>query len=62
MLHRSNGQLLWDVEMADYRKHYGATSAHLVVDDLVISGTSGGDERARGFIAAYRVMKIRKSA
>jgi len=22
-LHRSNGQLLWDVEMADYRRHYG---------------------------------------
>src|SRR5262249_20959768 len=53
-LHRSNGQLIWDVEMADYRKHYGATSAPLVVNDLVISGTSGGDEGARGFIAAYR--------
>jgi len=53
-LHRSNGQLLWDIEMADYRKHYGATSAPLVVNDLVISGTSGGDEGARGFIAAYK--------
>jgi alcohol dehydrogenase (cytochrome c) len=53
-LHRSNGQLLWDVEMADYRQHYGATSAPLVVKDLVISGTSGGDEGARGFIAAYK--------
>ncbi len=53
-LHRSNGQLLWDVEMADYRQHYGATSAPLVVKDLVISGTSGGDEGARGFISAYK--------
>ena len=53
-LHRSNGQLLWDTEMADYRQHYGATSAPLVVNDLVISGTSGGDEGARGFIAAYK--------
>ena len=53
-LHRSNGQLLWDVEMADYRKHYGATSAPLVVNDLVISGTSGGDEGARGFLAAFK--------
>ena len=53
-LHRSNGQLLWDVEMADYRKHYGATSAPLVVKDMVISGTSGGDEGARGFLAAYK--------
>ncbi|HUS06059.1 MAG TPA: PQQ-dependent dehydrogenase, methanol/ethanol family [Bryobacteraceae bacterium] len=53
-LHRSTGQLLWDVEMADYRQHYGATSAPLVVNDLVISGTSGGDEGARGFLAAYK--------
>ena len=53
-LDRSNGQLLWDVEMADYRQHYGATSAPLVVNDLVLSGTSGGDEGARGFIDAYK--------
>ena len=31
------------------RQHYGATSAPLVVKDLVLSGTSGGDEGARGF-------------
>jgi alcohol dehydrogenase (cytochrome c) len=53
-LHRSNGQLLWDIEMADSRKHYGATSAPLAINDLVISGTSGGDEGARGFIDAYK--------
>jgi alcohol dehydrogenase (cytochrome c) len=53
-LSRINGQLLWDSEMADYRQHYGATSAPLVVNDLVISGTSGGDEGARGFIDAYK--------
>jgi alcohol dehydrogenase (cytochrome c) len=53
-LDRRSGRLVWDVEMADYREHYGATSAPLVVNDLVISGTSGGDEGARGFIAAYR--------
>ncbi len=52
-LHRANGQLLWDVVMADYRKHYGATAAPLVVDDLVISGVSGGDEGVRGFVAAF---------
>ncbi|HTD62027.1 MAG TPA: PQQ-binding-like beta-propeller repeat protein [Gemmatimonadaceae bacterium] len=52
-LARANGALLWDVEMADYHKHYGATSAPLVVNDLVLSGTSGGDEGDRGFIAAY---------
>ncbi len=52
-LHRANGQLLWDVVMADYRKHYGATAAPLVVGDLVISGVSGGDEGVRGFVAAF---------
>ncbi len=54
-LQRTTGELLWDVEMADSREHYGATSAPLVVNDLVLSGTSGGDEGARGFIDAYKV-------
>ncbi len=53
-LHRTTGNLLWDVEMADFREHYGATSAPLVVNDLVIAGVSGGDEGNRGFLDAYR--------
>jgi PQQ-dependent dehydrogenase (methanol/ethanol family) len=53
-LHRLTGNLLWDVEMADYRQHYGATGAPLVVGDLVIAGVSGGDEGNRGFLDAYR--------
>ncbi len=53
-LHRAGGQLLWDIEMADYRLHYGGTSAPLVVNDLVIAGVSGGDEGNRGFIDAYK--------
>ena len=53
-LDRASGQLLWESEIADYRQHYGTTSAPLVVNDLVITGTSGGDEGARGFIAAFR--------
>jgi len=53
-LHRLTGSLLWEVEMADSHVNYGATSAPLVVDDLVISGTSGGDEGIRGFVAAYK--------
>ena len=52
-LHRLTGQLLWDVAMADYHENYGTTSAPLVAGGLVISGTSGGDERVRGFLAAY---------
>lgn len=53
-LHRVTGALLWDTEMGDGKQPYGATSAPLVVNDLVLSGTSGGDEGVRGFVAAYR--------
>jgi alcohol dehydrogenase (cytochrome c) len=52
-LHRANGRVLWETRMADYREHYGATGAPLVIDDLVISGVSGGDEGVRGFLAAF---------
>jgi alcohol dehydrogenase (cytochrome c) len=48
-----SGRLLWDVMYADKTKHYGATSAPLVVKDEVIVGTSGGDSGVRGFVAAY---------
>ncbi len=48
-----SGNLLWDVQYADKAKHYGATSAPLVIKDLVIVGTSGGDSGVRGFLAAY---------
>jgi len=52
-LHRLTGALLWDIRMADSGENYGATSAPLVVKDLVISGTSGGDEGIRGFVSGY---------
>ncbi len=52
-LNRFTGQLLWDTEMADWHLNYNATSAPLVAGGLVISGTAGGDEGARGFIAAF---------
>ena len=53
-LNRRNGEVVWDVEMADYRQNYGATGALLIVDDLVIAGISAGDEGVRGFLDAYR--------
>jgi alcohol dehydrogenase (cytochrome c) len=53
-LDRATGKLLWDVEMADARQNYGATGAPLIVNGLVISGVSGGDEGIRGFVDAYR--------
>lgn len=48
-----SGALRWEVEYADKVKHYGATSAPLIVKDDVIVGTSGGDSGVRGFVAAY---------
>jgi alcohol dehydrogenase (cytochrome c) len=53
-LDRQTGQVIWDVEMADYRQNYGSTGALLVVNDLVIAGISAGDEGVRGFLDAYR--------
>ncbi len=52
-LNRWTGDLVWDIEMADSRDHYGAIAAPLVVDDLVIVGISGGDTGLRGFLDAY---------
>jgi len=48
-----SGNLIWDVQYADKVKHYGATSAPLVIKDEIVVGTSGGDSGVRGFIAAY---------
>jgi alcohol dehydrogenase (cytochrome c) len=48
-----SGRLLWDVMYADKAKHYGATSAPLIVKDEVVVGTSGGDSGVRGFLAAF---------
>lgn len=52
-LNRYTGDLLWDTEMADWHQNYNATSAPLAVGGLVVSGTAGGDEGARGFVAAF---------
>lgn len=48
-----SGNLIWDVQYAEKEKHYGATSAPLVVKDEIVVGTSGGDSGVRGFLAAY---------
>ena len=52
-INRMTGAPLWDTEMADWHQNYNGTGAPLVVDDLVISGIAGGDEGARGFVAAF---------
>ena len=52
-LNRFTGALLWETEMADWHQNYNATGAPLVVGTLVVTGTSGGDEGVRGFVAAF---------
>src|SRR4029077_20909761 len=52
-LNRFTGALLWETEMADWHQNYNATGAPLVVGNLVVTGTSGGDEGVRGFVAAF---------
>jgi alcohol dehydrogenase (cytochrome c) len=52
-LNRADGELLWETEMADWHLNYNGTSAPLAVGSLVISGTAGGEEGVRGFLAAY---------
>jgi alcohol dehydrogenase (cytochrome c) len=52
-LNRMTGALAWETPLADWHNNYNATGAPLVVGSIVISGTSGGDEGARGFVAAF---------
>src|SRR5207247_10696097 len=43
-----------EAEIGAARQNYGATSAALVINDVVTSGESGGDEGVRGFVDAFR--------
>jgi alcohol dehydrogenase (cytochrome c) len=52
-LNRFTGTVLWDVELANWKENYNGTGAPFVVGDMVISGIAGGDEGARGFVAAF---------
>lgn len=47
------GDVLWDVEVADYKTGHSITVAPLVVKDMVICGISGGEYGIRGFLDAY---------
>jgi glucose dehydrogenase len=55
-LERTTGKLLWETPIAadGDGQHYGGTMAPLIVNDRVIAGVSGADERIRGFVAAFR--------
>lgn len=52
-LNRFTGAVLWDTVMADWKQNYNATSAPLIVGDLVVAGIAGGDEGVRGFLSAF---------
>ncbi len=54
-LDRATGEVAWNVVMGDHKVGYSATSAPLVVGDMVISGIAGGEYGARGFIDAYDI-------
>jgi alcohol dehydrogenase (cytochrome c) len=50
---RMTGKLAWSVELADYKDGFSATSAPLIVKDLVYTGVAGGEFGVRGFLDAY---------
>ena len=52
-LNRFTGELLWDTELDDWKKNYGASSAPLPAGNLIVSGVSGGEHGANGFVAAH---------
>lgn len=52
-LDRTDGTLLWETEVVDSSLNYTISSAPIAVGNLVITGTAGGEEGARGVIAAY---------
>jgi alcohol dehydrogenase (cytochrome c) len=52
-LNRFTGELLWDTALDNWRKNYSATSAPLPAGNLIISGVTGGEHGANGFIAAH---------
>jgi alcohol dehydrogenase (cytochrome c) len=52
-LNRLTGDVVWETVMADWHQNYNATGAPLIADNLVISGTAGGEQGVRGFVAAY---------
>ena len=52
-LDASNGKLLWRQTYADVRAGESATMAPLVVKDMVIAGSSGGEFGVRGHLDAF---------
>lgn len=54
-LNAQNGQLMWEKTFADVRAGESATAAPLVVKNMVIVGSSGGEYGVRGHIDAFNL-------
>ena len=52
-LDATTGDVVWEVESADYRKGYSNTVAPLVVNGMVVVGIAGAEFGTRDFIDAY---------
>ena len=52
-LDAKSGTTLWESTLEDYKKGYSATSAPLIVKNLVVTGMAGAEYGTRGFIDAY---------
>ncbi|MFL6446673.1 MAG: PQQ-binding-like beta-propeller repeat protein [Bryobacteraceae bacterium] len=52
-LNRMTGDLLWESEIADWRKNYFSTSAPLPAGNLVVAGVGGGEHGANGVVVAF---------
>jgi alcohol dehydrogenase (cytochrome c) len=52
-LNRFTGEVMWETVLDDWRKNYAASSAPLPAGNLVISGVTGGEHGANGFVAAH---------
>jgi alcohol dehydrogenase (cytochrome c) len=52
-LNRFTGDVIWETPLEDWRKNYAASSAPLPAGNLIISGVTGGEHGANGFVAAH---------
>ena len=49
----TSGEIVWEVEVEDYRKGYYMTLAPLVAKGKIMVGVSGGERGIRGFVQAF---------
>lgn len=52
---RLSGEIVWNVELANYAEGFSATSMPMIVNNLAIIGIAGGEFGVRGFFDAYNV-------